>query len=104
LLLNVFIVILLAQCFERSSDLRLSKNREGFIAGRTDFQVMGDVEQLRCNICDMLLTSAQVSKHAATSSHSSLKSKLVGDLEKVGMARYEADSSVILQWTDSLRD
>jgi hypothetical protein len=64
---------------------------------------MASAEQLRCNICGMLLASAQVSKHAATSSHASLKSKLVDDLGKVGKARYEADSSVILQWKDSLR-
>ncbi len=65
---------------------------------------MTSAEQLRCNVCDTLLTSAQVSKHAATSSHASLKSKLVGDLKKVGTARYEADGSVILLWTDSLRE
>ncbi|HEY7734895.1 MAG TPA: hypothetical protein VIB07_08895 [Nitrososphaera sp.] len=64
---------------------------------------MASTEQLRCNICGLPLASSQASKHAATSSHASLKSKLVGDLEKVGRARYDADSSVILRWKDSLR-
>ncbi len=78
-------------------------SRESFIAGTPDTEVMAGAETLRCNICGMLLTSAQISKHAGTSSHASLKSKLVGDLEKVGKAHYEADSSVILRWKDSLR-
>jgi hypothetical protein len=65
---------------------------------------MANSEQLRCNICGVLVASEQASKHAATSSHSLLKSKLAGDLEEVANSPYEGDSSVIQRWKDSLRE
>ncbi|HEX2614837.1 MAG TPA: hypothetical protein VHL10_05040 [Nitrososphaera sp.] len=59
-------------------------------------------EQLRCNICDIIVSSSQAKQHASTPSHASLKSKLEDDLNAVKKESYNNDSSVVIQWERSV--
>ena len=59
-------------------------------------------EQLKCNICGVIVSSNEVKEHAATALHSSLRSKLESDLDAKRKERYSNDSSVILQWSSSV--
>lgn len=59
-------------------------------------------EQLRCNICGVIVSSSQAKQHASTSSHASLKSKIEDDLNAVKGESYNNDSSVVIQWERSV--
>jgi hypothetical protein len=59
-------------------------------------------EQLKCNICGITVSTSQAKQHASTSSHESQKSKLEQELKAVRKESYKNDSSVIVQWENSL--
>jgi hypothetical protein len=63
---------------------------------------MTQSEELRCNICGLALISSDAKVHASSPSHISLKQKLEHDLEAVRVEKYANDSSVILQWKNSV--
>lgn len=63
---------------------------------------MSQLEQLRCNICGLALSSSEAKVHASTSSHTSFKRKLEQDLETVRKEKYANDKSVVLQWENSI--
>jgi hypothetical protein len=59
-------------------------------------------EQLRCNICGVAVGASQAKQHASTSSHESKKSELERELKAVRKESYKNDSSVIVQWENSI--
>jgi hypothetical protein len=59
-------------------------------------------EQLRCNICGIMISASQAKQHASTSLHTSLKSKLEHDLNVVSEGSYKNDSSVVILWERSV--
>lgn len=59
-------------------------------------------EQLRCNICQVTVSSSQAKQHASTPSHTSLRSKLEEELNAVKKESYKNDSSVVIQWEKSI--
>jgi hypothetical protein len=59
-------------------------------------------EQLRCNICGIVVSSSQAKHHTSTSSHTLLKSKLEEDLDSIKKESYNNDISVIIQWERSV--
>lgn len=59
-------------------------------------------EQLRCNICGVAVSSSQAKQHASTSSHESRRSELEQELKTVRKESYKNDSSVIVQWENSI--
>ncbi|MGH9992771.1 MAG: hypothetical protein ACREBU_02070 [Nitrososphaera sp.] len=59
-------------------------------------------DQLRCNICGIILTAGDEGKHASTSSHKRHKSNLEDDLKAIGPEHYDNDSSVIVLWKKSV--
>lgn len=63
---------------------------------------MTESEQLRCNICGLALDSSEAKVHSSSPTHVSLKQKLEHDLAAVKMEQYANDSSVILQWKNSI--
>jgi galactokinase len=62
---------------------------------------MGD-EQLRCNICEVVVSSSQTKDHASTSSHESRRSELEQELKDIRKENYKDDSSVIVVWENSI--
>jgi hypothetical protein len=62
---------------------------------------MGD-EQLRCNICEVIVSSSQAKDHASTSLHESRRSELEQELKEVRKENYTDDSSVIVVWENSI--
>jgi len=59
-------------------------------------------EQLRCNICEVAVSSSQAKQHAATSSHESRMSELEQELKAKRKEDYKNDSSVVVQWENSV--
>lgn len=59
-------------------------------------------EQLRCNICEVAVGSSQARHHASTSSHESRRSELEVQLKDLRKENYRDDSSVIVQWENSI--
>ncbi|HKZ61749.1 MAG TPA: hypothetical protein VJZ68_04960 [Nitrososphaera sp.] len=59
-------------------------------------------ERLRCNICGVTVSSSQAKEHASTSSHESRRSELEQELKLVRKENYKNDSSVIVQWENSV--
>ena len=59
-------------------------------------------EQVRCNICNMLLSQKEAQDHASTSLHTERKAKLEEDLKAVKSGQYGGDSSVVLEWQGSI--
>jgi len=59
-------------------------------------------EQLRCNICEIVVGASQAKQHASTSSHESRRSKLEQELKEVSKELYKNDSSVVVQWSSSI--
>jgi len=59
-------------------------------------------EQLRCNICGLIVSSSQAKQHASTPAHATLKSKLEDDLNAVKKVAYNNDSSVVIEWEKSV--
>jgi hypothetical protein len=59
-------------------------------------------EQLKCNICEVKVSSSQVKQHTSTSSHESRRSKLEQELKAVKKESYNNDSSVVVQWENSI--
>lgn len=62
---------------------------------------MGD-EQLRCNICEIVVGASQARQHASTPSHESRRSELEQELKAVSKESYNNDSSVVVQWENSV--
>jgi len=62
---------------------------------------MGE-EQLRCNICEVIVSSSQAKIHASTPSHESRRSQLEQGIKDVRKAKYTDDSSVIVVWENSI--
>jgi hypothetical protein len=58
--------------------------------------------ELRCNICDTIISASQAKEHAVTSLHTFLKSNLEHDLDVVREGSYKNDSSVMSQWERSV--
>jgi hypothetical protein len=52
-------------------------------------------EQLKCNVCGIVVSASQAKQHAATSSHGSKKAELEQKLKAVKKESYKGDSSVI---------
>ncbi len=63
---------------------------------------MSSGEQLRCNICGVVLSSSDAKIHTSAPSHVSSKIKIEQDLEGVRKDHYINDSSVILKWKRSV--
>jgi len=59
-------------------------------------------EQLKCNICGVTVSTSEAKQHALTSSHESKRSKLEQELSAVKKESYRNDSSVIVQWENSV--
>ena len=59
-------------------------------------------EQLRCNICEIVVGTREAEQHASTSSHESRKSKLEQQLKDVSKESYKSDRSVVVQWSSSI--
>lgn len=59
-------------------------------------------EQLRCNICEVAVSSSQAKQHASTSSHESRMSELEQELKAKRKEDYKNDSSVVVQWENSV--
>lgn len=59
-------------------------------------------EQLRCNICEVAVSSSQAKQHVSTSSHESRRSELEQELKAVRKENYKNDSSVVVQWENSV--
>ena len=59
-------------------------------------------EQLRCNICEVVIGSSQAKDHALTSSHESRQKVLEEELKDLRKENYRDDSSVIFQWENSI--
>jgi len=59
-------------------------------------------EQLRCNICGVIVGSSEAKQHASTPSHASLRSKLEDELDAVKNEAYKNDSSVVIRWERSI--
>jgi hypothetical protein len=59
-------------------------------------------EQVRCNICNIVLSQKEAKDHASTSPHMKHKSKLEEDLKAVRNEQYKDDSSVVLEWQGSI--
>jgi hypothetical protein len=57
-----------------------------------------DAEKLRCNICDVVVEISEAKDHAASGSHSRLKSKLEGELAVARARMYAEDNSVASRW------
>jgi hypothetical protein len=55
-------------------------------------------EQLKCNICGMVVNASQARQHASSSSHESRRTKLEHELTAVRKDGYKDDSSVIVKW------
>lgn len=62
---------------------------------------MGE-EQLRCNICEVSVSSSQAKDHASTPSHESRRSQLEQWIKDVRKAKYTDDNSVIVMWENSI--
>jgi hypothetical protein len=62
---------------------------------------MGE-EQLRCNICEVIVSVSQAKGHASTPSHESRRSQLEQELKDIRKANYTDDSSVIVVWENSI--
>ena len=75
---------------------------QGFITPHRDDSDMAQSELLRCNICGTELSSPEVKTHASTSTHTSKKLKLEQDLEATKHGQYVNDTSVIVQWKESV--
>jgi hypothetical protein len=58
-------------------------------------------ELLKCNICEVKVSSSQVKQHASTSSHESRRSELEQELKAVKKESYNNDSSVVVRWENS---
>ena len=63
---------------------------------------MAASEELRCNICGLLVSSASAQDHASTGTHDSLKRKLNERLEALKSEKYVGDRSVVVQWSSSV--
>lgn len=59
-------------------------------------------EQVRCNICNIVLSQNEAKDHASTPAHMEHKSKLEEDLKAVRSGQYKDDSSVVLEWQESI--
>jgi hypothetical protein len=59
-------------------------------------------EELRCNVCGVVVSAEHAIQHAATSSHESYRSQLEQQLNAVKKESYMNDSSVIGRWQNSL--
>jgi hypothetical protein len=59
-------------------------------------------EQLRCNICGVVVSTSQANQHASTSTHESRKSELEQELKATRKDNNKNDSSVIVLWENSL--
>lgn len=59
-------------------------------------------EQLRCNICGIMIGVSQAKSHILTSLHTSLRSKLEHDLHTVRGEPYKDDNSVVILWEKSV--
>ncbi len=59
-------------------------------------------ELLRCNICEVAVGSSQARHHSSTSSHESRRSELEVQLKDLRKENYRDDSSVIVQWENSI--
>lgn len=59
-------------------------------------------EQVRCNICNVMLSQAEAKDHASTPLHAERKAKLENDLAAVKSNQYKNDSSVVLEWKGSI--
>lgn len=57
---------------------------------------------MRCNICEVAVSSSQAKHHASTSSHESRRSELEQELKNVRKENYKDYSSVIAQWENSI--
>ena len=87
LLLNVFVVA------TRSSLQVLTV----FIFPLSTMVRMSD-EQLKCNICGVVVNANQAKQHASSSSHESCRTKLEHELTAVRKDGYKDDCSVIVKW------
>jgi hypothetical protein len=58
-------------------------------------------EKLRCNICDVMVEMSEAKDHAASGSHSRLKSKLEGELATARARTYTEDNSVASRWAEA---
>lgn len=59
-------------------------------------------EQVRCNICNIVLSQKEAKDHASTPAHMERKSKLEEDLKAVRSGQYKDDRSVVLEWQESI--
>lgn len=55
-------------------------------------------EKLRCNICGVMVETAEAKDHATSGQHSKLKSKLEGELAAARAKTYAEDDSVASRW------
>lgn len=75
---------------------------QGFITLHRDGSDMAQSEMLRCNVCGTELSSPEVKVHASTTTHTEMKHKLEQDLEATKNGLYLNDTSVIVQWKESV--
>ena len=59
-------------------------------------------EQLKCNICGVVVSASRAEQHASSSSHVDGKVKLEHELDALKDGGYKSESSVILQWEKSI--
>jgi hypothetical protein len=59
-------------------------------------------EQLRCNICGVVVSISQANQHASTSTHESRKSELEQELKATRKDNNKNDSSVVVLWENLL--
>lgn len=59
-------------------------------------------DKLRCNICGISVSSSQAKQHASSSTHESRRIELEQELKTIRKENYKNDSSVIVQWENSL--
>lgn len=59
-------------------------------------------EQLKCNICNVMIYASQADQHISTLSHTTSKSRLEQDLNAVKEECYKNDRSVVILWEKSI--
>jgi hypothetical protein len=59
-------------------------------------------EQLRCNICNSVISFKDKQEHLLTAEHKANRSKLEENLAKTRARVYENDSSVVQYWERGL--
>ena len=58
-------------------------------------------EQLKCNICGVVINASEAQEHSSTPSHEARRAALEQELSAVRKESYKNDNSVIIQWQSS---